>query len=359
MYCGREKVPLFLLIIFFFGTILPLDCGNALACSRVLSADNGQAVLVGRNFDWPVDTGTELWVFPRGMKRSGLVKNPLTWTSKYGSLAVVSFLMPQKGGVADGMNEKGLAANTLWLDKSDYGARNDRLPGLSVIMWAQYFLDNFATVDEAVRSLKEPSYQLVTLNVSDGRTVITADLHLSLEDRTGDSAIIEYVGGKLIVHHDRNYTVMTNEPPFEKQLENLRQYEGFGGNKPLPGTTQPQDRFVRASYYLKYLPKPHNRREAIAGVFSVTRNVSQPFNAYIDPQHPNTSATLWRVVADLTHDTYYFESTTSPNVIWVELNQFDLKEGSPCMKLDLRNNPDFSGDVTKQFVEAKPFEFVH
>jgi choloylglycine hydrolase len=151
---------------------------------------------------------------------------------------------------------------------------------------------------------------------------------------------------------------MTNEPPLKEQLENLRQYEGFGGNKPLPGTTKPQDRFVRASYYLKYLPKPKNLREALAGVFSITRNVSQPFRVSVDPKHPNISSTLWSTVADLTNGTYYFESTSSPYLIWVNIHEFDLNDGASVMKLDLTNNPDFAGDVTQHFMQTKSFEFM-
>ena len=357
MIYSRRRTVFFLFAISFVVAIRIFIAGEVLACSRVLSADNGQAVLAGRNMDWPVDLANELWVFPRGMERSGLVENPITWTSKYGSLAVASFSVPGKGATVNGMNEKGLAVDALWLDKSDYGARDKRLPGLAISLWAQYIIDNYATVEEAVQAIKKIPYQIITFSIPQGQTMVTAYIHLSLEDKTGDSAIIEYVGGKQVIHHDRSYAVMTNEPPFEEQQENLRQYEGFGGNKPLPGTTKPKDRFVRASYYLKYLPKPHNLREALAGIFSVIRNASQPFRASVDPQHPNTSATLWRLVADLTHGTYYFESTTSPYIIRADLDEFDLKEGSAAMKLDLSNNQDFFGDVTKQFIKAEPFEY--
>jgi len=34
--------------------------------------------------------------------------------------------------------------------------------------------------------------------------------------------------------HDRRFTVMTNEPTYDKQIENLKQYRSFGGDKPLP-----------------------------------------------------------------------------------------------------------------------------
>jgi choloylglycine hydrolase len=146
---------------------------------------------------------------------------------------------------------------------------------------------------------------------------------------------------------------MTNSPTFEKQQENLKQYQGFGGDKPLPGTTDPTDRFVRAAYYMKYLPKPQNLREAIAGIFSVVRNASQPFQGSTDAQNPFTSATIWHTVADLTNGYYFFESTMSPSIIWAVFAEFNLEEGSPAMKLDLSDNLDFSGNVSKKFVKGE------
>jgi len=88
-----------------------------------------------------------LWALPRGIKRSGLAgKNSLHWISKYGSVAAVVYGFAS----ADGMNEKGLDANVLWLAEADFGSRDDKLPGLSLSLWAQYYLDNFATVAEAI-----------------------------------------------------------------------------------------------------------------------------------------------------------------------------------------------------------------
>ena len=85
--------------------------------------------------------------FPRGIARSGLSgdDNSITWTSKYGSVAASAYDV----GTADGLNEKGLVVNALWLAASDYGKRDPRVPGLSLSLWTQYMLDNFATVAEA------------------------------------------------------------------------------------------------------------------------------------------------------------------------------------------------------------------
>ena len=148
--------------------------------------------------------------------------------------------------------------------------------------------------------------------------------------------------------------MMTNSPTFDKQLANLKGYKGFGGDKPLPGTTEAADRFVRAAYYRANLPLPHTYREAIGGILSVIRNISQPFGV-AEPDEPNTAPTLWRTVTDLTNLVYFFESSLSPNLVWVELNDLDFAERTPARRLDLTKNPDRVGDTTKQFEEVEPF----
>lgn len=245
----------------------------AIACSRVLWADNGVAVVVGRNMDWPQDMQTDLWAFPRGIARAGLNgdTSAVTWTSKYGSVAASVYGL----GTADGINEKGLVANVLWLTEADYGKRDPRVPGLSLSLWAQYVLDNFATVAEAVDSMQKHPIQIVPLKVPGNDA--PAPVHMALADASGDSAIIEIVdGGKFRIHHSRAYAVMTNSPPFPEQLANLKKYQGFGGSTPLPGTSEAADRFVRAAYYLQNLTKPKDVRETVAEILSVMRNVAQP-----------------------------------------------------------------------------------
>ncbi len=323
------------------------------ACSRVLWVRSGQPVLVGRTMDWFEPMETNLWTLPRGIKRSGLAgKNSLHWTSKYGSVAAVVYGFAS----ADGMNEKGLDANILWLAEADFGSRDDKLPGLSVSLWAQYYLDNFATVAEAIAATEQGRFQLVPVTIGI-KEKMSSTVHLSLADKTGDSAIIEYIGGKTKLYHSRNYTVMTNSPTFDRQLELARDYQGLGGDKPLPGTSEASDRFVRASYYLKYLPGPGNYRAAVAGVLSVMRNVSAPFGVN-EPGKPNISATIFCTVADLTNGIYYYDSTLSPNIVWLDLRKLNLAAGAPVEKLDLIGNPGLVGDVTARFSPATPFKFM-
>lgn len=90
--------------------------------------------------------------------------NSLQWTSKYGSVVTSAFEIAS----TDGMNEKGLVANLLWLPETEYPVRDQSKPGLAITAWVQYMLDNFATVDEAVAFIDENTFQVVSDLMPDG-----------------------------------------------------------------------------------------------------------------------------------------------------------------------------------------------
>ncbi|EME23625.1 linear amide C-N hydrolase [Rhodococcus triatomae] len=324
-------------------------------CTRVIWPDAAGAVLVGRNMDYHRDTGTNLWLLPRGIARTDGVGGALAWTAEYGSVVAGAFDMM----TVDGVNEAGLAGHILWLSESDYGTRDESLPALSMAVWLQYFLDNHATVAEAVAWITETKVQVVPLR--DPVTGEAPAVHLALDDAGGDSAIIEYIGGEATVWHSRDHRVMTNSPTYDKQLELLQGIEGFGGTTPLPGSTRAVDRFARAAYYVGRLPEPKSGVEAVAGMFSVIRNVAQPFRTP-DPDKPNASQTIWQTVADLTNKRYVFDSTTRPNIVWVDLDELDFGEGAPAGKLDLMGDVALEGglvgNVSGRFEETAPLRFL-
>lgn len=322
------------------------------ACTRVVYQGKDNTVLTARSMDWKEDTRSNLWIFPRGMKRNGEIgKNPLEWTSKYGSVVASAYDICS----TDGMNEKGLVANLLWLAESEYPQWDGKKPGLSIAAWVQYILDNFATVDEAVSYVEKGTFEVVSDMMPDGTRMAT--LHLSISDADGDNAIFEYIGGELKIHHDKSYQVMTNSPVFDQQLALNDYWKNIGGTTFLPGTNRAADRFVRASFYINAIPKVADTRTAVASVFSVIRNTSVPLGI-TTPNEPNISSTRWRTVSDQKNKVYFFESTIQPNVFWVNLQDVDFSEKAPVKMLDLVTGKTYAGNTAEQFVEAKPFKFL-
>jgi penicillin V acylase-like amidase (Ntn superfamily) len=320
-------------------------------CTRAMWTTPGGAVLVGRTMDWAHDMRTNIWALPAGMKRDGLVDGGLSWTSQFGSVVSTAYDIAS----ADGINDAGLGAHLLWLAESDYAERDSGRPALAPSIWMQYFVDNFATVADCVSFLERTPVQLVPQTDPVSGEDIT--VHLVLDDAGGDSAIVEYVDGEMRIHHDRSFDVVTNSPPFDEQLENLRRFEGLGEEALLPGSGEADDRFVRAAHYVRRLPEPGSDREAVAEILGVMRNASQPFGTS-DPDRPNIARTLWRTVADLTSGVYVFESASDPNVVWITVGDLDLSVGAPTLKLDLNGESDLVGDVTSRFQPAEPFAFA-
>lgn len=341
-------------LIFTIITLFSFMINTVNACTRVVYHGPNDLIITARSMDWKGEIPANLWAFPRGIERNGEAgSNSVKWKSKYGSVITSSWDI----ATSDGMNEKGLVGNLLWLVESvypKYEKGGDRA-GLAVSLWLQYVLDNYATVSEAVEALEKEQFTVVSSYIPG--TNIFATVHLSISDATGDNAIFEYVDGKLVIHHSRDYNTMTNSPVFEEQLAINSYWKGIPGTIMLPGTNRAADRFVRASYYINAIPKTDNVRTALASVFGVIRNCSVPLGISSETE-PNISSTRWRTVSDQKNLVYYFDNVLNPNVVWVELNKIDFSEKAMVRKLSLENNENHSGESSANFKETQPFKFI-
>jgi penicillin V acylase-like amidase (Ntn superfamily) len=320
-------------------------------CTRVLWNTDSRFVMAGRTMDWPESTQPTIVAFPRGRERDGgkvgemvaVADNPLRWTSRYASLVTTVYGI----GTVDGFNEAGLGIHALYLKSTDVGARDPGRPGLQMGLFAQYLLDQAGTVPDALALVD--TFQPVMVEAH-GRQ---ATIHFALEDAGGDSAIIEFAGGEPVIHHGRQYTIMTNDPTYDEQLTLVSQqdFSHPSSAMPLPGNVNPVDRFQRATYYAALLPESADTRQAVASVMAIMRNVSVPFGApYADFGVYNTE---YRTVIDLTEKLYFFELSTSPNVIWIDFDALKLDDQA------LEINPydtTLVGDVTARF-QPQPVPF--
>ena len=320
-------------------------------CTRTVYLGLDDMVVTGRNMDWAEDLKSNIWLFPRGMPRDGAIDaQSISWRSRFGSVVAASYDV----GTADGMNEQGLVANLLYLTDSAYGGPDGSKPTLSVGAWAQYVLDQYATVAEAVTALRSEPFIVVAPALPNGSA---ASVSLAISDASGDSAIVEYLHGTLTIHHSRAHQVMTNSPVFEEQLALNAYWRRIGGMTMLPGTDRAADRFVRASFLIDAVGKTADGREAVATSLAVMRALSVPPGITV-ANEPTILNTVWRTVADHKNRVYYYEHVLSPGALWVKLNELDFKPGSGVRTLRLAHRYDIIGDATGRFTRARPFQFL-
>ncbi|MEM8671880.1 MAG: linear amide C-N hydrolase [Planctomycetota bacterium] len=328
----------------FAAAIITISIAETDACSRVLWNNNGKAVVTGRTMDWSHTWNDVVFIYPRGQEMDGGVEGGLKWKSKFGSVGCSISPYAKKYGFdyvkdghSDGINEEGLAAHLLYLEETVYpDPKTDDRPAVTFMRWVRYILDNFATVEEAVAGMKN----IRIAPVSMGGKVF--GVHVAVEDPTGDSAIFEYINGNLVIHHGKQFTVMTNDPSYPYHVENIKNYKDFGGEKDLPGTTEPDDRFVRLAHFLGRLKQPETDAEALAKIYSVIKTAHVPFDA--DEYGP----TWWTSLTDCTNKVWYFDWSQNPNIIWIDLKKLDFSAGKPVLELNPRN-PAMVGDVTSAF----------
>lgn len=320
---------------------------QANACTRVTYVGDN-AVITGRTLDWKTPIPNNIYVLPRGIARQSYdePERSVQWTSRYASVVAVGYDI----GVAEGMNQEGLCCNILYLPGTYYAEQGDPRPLMSTSLWAQYVLDNFATTREAVATLSLDAFQINAPAMPGGDATT---VHMAISDKTGNSAIVEYLNGKLSIHEGKQYQVLTNAPPYDQQLAIYDYWKTVGGLNMLPGTARSQDRFTRASFYVGMLDKDLPHDKALGGVFGIVGNCAVPTGISI-PNQPEISTTQWRSVSDQTNQIYFYRETNSPSTIWIDLREFDIYPGAPIMKLDLisKGQGMMSGNVIKQMKKS-------
>lgn len=323
------------------------------ACTRVVYTGDTTATaenvlrIVGRSLDWQTPIPTNLFVYPRGMKKqSNKSGNLISWTSKYGAVYAVGY----DAGVTEGMNEKGLAINGLFCRSTVYnGPAQENKPDMSLAVIVAWLLDNCATTQEVVDAVKGQDFKIVGATF-DGGTVST--LHWGVTDADGNTAILEFQKGKLNIYQG-DYPVLTNDPAFPDMLAINAYWEGVGGQNFLPGTVKSQDRFARASFFDKHVEHTNDTNLGLAIIRSILNNASVPYKYNLGDK--NLSSTQWRSFANLRDKTYYFQNVTDLGVYYVDLKKCDLRPGASVLYLDTQKATDYVGDVTDKLVKHDPF----
>jgi penicillin V acylase-like amidase (Ntn superfamily) len=343
-----------IMIIIFFLSALFISSGDVLTCSEIYIEDN--SIISARNFDFLFGDGIAV-ITPRGTSQKSAYANndekPLSWTSKYGSV-IFNVKFPTKKSIpasvnasgfvlagVDGMNEYGFKVGSYYLETLEL-PKADKRPALATASLMQYFLDNFKTVKEAVSDVKSEKYRVIQVPADIKGDIMEIKLHFYIHDPSGDSAILEYINGKLKVHLNPPVRVLTNTI-YDESLTILKNYEGFGGKMYIPGGTQSTDRFVRGAYYLKHLPAPKSPEEAIAYGFSTVQLMSE------SPGFEH-GFTQWTIVSDVKNRKIFFRTVGNPQISFLDLNKLDFSEGQPVRYLDFLKK-DLSGNVGSLFTE--------
>jgi choloylglycine hydrolase len=323
------------------------DCSGCMDFQ--LKAKDGTTV-EGRTLEFPSDLDSKLVINPRGISFQSPAPsggNGLKWTNKFGYYGMNAFGMPI---TFDGMNEKGLSFGALWLpgytEYESVGA-GEQSCALANTVLGDWILGNFSNVDEVRAALKDLKVWGQKMPQFGNQP---APIHLAVNDASGKSIVIEFVGGSKQIY-DNPVHVLTNAPPFPWHLINLRNYvqlspldpgaktEGGqvyqspgagGGLLGLPGDWSPPSRFIRICALVLFSLQPKDAKSAVSLTSHIINAEDIPIGVIREPsaQGVEYGYTQWSVIKDQRNKIIYFRAYGDLGFKAYPMSDYDLGEGA-------------------------------
>jgi choloylglycine hydrolase len=338
-------------------------------CTSFLLKSNDGGAVYGRSMEFGMPLNSQLMISPRGYKFQGIgvdgkVGTGLNWTSKYAVAGMNVLGLPT---YVDGMNEKGLVGGLLnapftaqYQDVSQADSANS-INSSQILLFA---LTNFATVDEVKAGIEKIFVNCSTVAAYKNQTPpIRAPLH----DANGNSIVIEYIKGKLVITDNPTH-VCTNDPVIAEQFNNIGNYANLtnieqnplvingttyqspssgNGMRGLPGDYLSPSRFIRALFLSKSVPTSYSTEQMvnaawhITGSFdippgAITLTADNPYGGGVD----GIEISEWIIVADAKNMLYNIKMFETTNVYAFDLKKIDMNaERLIFMKLDQPQSP--------------------
>ncbi|QIA65117.1 linear amide C-N hydrolase [Vibrio astriarenae] len=344
MITSKNKTMMALIAALTSSTIV----APAEACSRILWETENHGVFVSRTMDWMEENQPTVEVRHAGQSYKGHgSEQGKTWTSKYASIGMTLYGV----GIVDGFNEVGFSANGLFLDEESTGNLEGEAAQISNAVFVAYLLDSFATVEEALENIHDIEIQRFEHNGHSMRG------HYSIQDKSGDSAILEFLDGEWKVYHGKQYDVMTNSPTFEEHLANWNaakpnSQDVVDGEYPILGNINSAHRFVWNKFMKSQLKEPTSYTNGLAKIDSVTYKI--PLDAANRPDAEGVMrgyATIYSVGYNLDQQVMQvrYQFGDAYTHFYVDFDQ--LNDGKNYSLA--ADKADLFGDVTQRFTNTE------
>ena len=357
----KQVLIIFVLTLVSLVILFPSVCS---ACTSIcLIADDGTPVC-GRTMEWGTfDLNSRVAIVPRGHEFSSETpdgKKGLTWKTRYGAVALD---MIEKDYFADGLNEKGLAVNYLYLPGfAEYQPYEPSKAHLSMgpAFMATYVLTQFATVNEVKKGMGRIRVVAIPEPALGGAP---APMHMMVTDSSGKVIVIEYLEGELKIT-ENPVRVLTNAPSFDWHLTNLRNYvnlsekpypakrlgeltiQPLGGGSGLlgmPGDITPPSRFIRAAAQTMLARRTPDGPETVYEIFRIMDNFNHPLAigegtvTELQKHDGMRSSTIWTSAMDTRNLVYYYHTQHNRKVRMIDLRRIDfslVRSGIRHLSLD-------------------------
>jgi choloylglycine hydrolase len=301
----------------------------------------------GRNLDLEFSYHEEVTITPRNFPFAFRCKNTI---GQHYALIGMAFVVDNYPLYYDAINEKGLGmAGLNFPGNADYKNECPDADNIAPFEFIPWILCQCASVAEARELLSR--INLVDINFSSELPL--SPLHWMIADQK-EAIVVESVKEGLKVH-DNPVGVMTNNPPFDKQLFFLSNYMNLSpeparnafakeigleeysrgmGAIGLPGDLSSASRFAKAAFTRMNAVSGSSEAESVSQFFHILGSVEQQRGCVHLGNH-KYEITIYSSCCNMDKGIYYYRTYENPQVTAVKLFAEDLS-GKELFRYPLR-----------------------
>ncbi len=289
----------------------------------------------GRNLDYERSYGEEVVIVPRGYPMK------FRYLPARENYAIIGMAHVENDYPLfyDAMNEHGLClAGLNFVGNAYYPDCQKGKENVAQYEFICYVLRNFASVDEFLSSSKE----LVITNTPFDSRFPPSQLHYLLADKN-DCIVIEQGKDGMHIYHNP-VGVLTNNPPFDKMLFNLRNYRhlsnedkgnSFLKNVPLeaysrgmgaiglPGDLSSMSRFVKVAFVRNNSVCEKDEVSSVSQFFHILESVEQQ-KGCCKLGEDSYEITLYSSCMNADQKIYYYRTYDNRHIHAIHMDRADL-----------------------------------
>ncbi len=306
----------------------------------------------GRNLDLEYSYHETVTITPR---EYSFVFRKVKTIEKHYAMIGMAYVVDDYPLYYDAVNEKGLGmAGLLFAGNAHYMEEIEGKDNVSPFEFIPWVLGQCATVVEAKTLLSK--INLVNIPYS-GQLPLTP-MHWMLADKESSIVVEAMEEGMKI--HDNPVGVLTNNPPFEFQMMQLRQYRGLSIENPfntfssglelkadsvgmgaigLPGDMSSSSRFVRATFHKMNAVAGESELESVSQFFHLLGSVEMPRGS-VKTENGQYDITVYSSCFNLVKGVYYYTTYDNSQIIGVDMHKEDL-DGENLVYYELRKKTGF------------------
>ena len=238
----------------------------------------------------------------------------------------------------EAMNEKGLAiAGLNFVNNAKYNEVIDRKNNVCQFELIPYILINCTNIDEVKKILKK----INITNTPFSGNLPCSSLHWMVSD-LNNSIVIESTKDGLNIY-DNEIGVLTNNPPFINQLENLNKYQYLSnenkndsyneayfsrglGAVGLPGDLSSMSRFVRVYFTKKYSLSSEEETKSVGQFFHIMNSVNQQRGCC--KLNDKYEITIYTSCLNLNEGIYYYNTYNNKQISAINLFKENLNNNN-------------------------------